>query len=78
MRVITEEVEIRGKELKVSKKNTEYIVVRAEDETGKVTELCDRNIDRKDLYKKGLECRLVLDIQIGKYTNIEIVGIEEV
>lgn len=78
MRVTTDAIEIRGKEVKVSKKNTEYLIVRAEDETGKIYELCDRNMDRKDEYTKGLDCRLVLDIQMGKYTNIEIVGIEEV
>lgn len=75
MKVITEQIEIRGKEIKTSKKNTEYLIVRAEDDTGKITELCDRNIEHQELYKKGLECKLVLDIQFGKYTNIEIVDI---
>lgn len=77
MRVITELMEIRGKERKISKADKEYLIVRAEDETGRVYELCDRNANRFDTYKKGSEMRLILDIQMGKYTNIEIVGIEE-
>lgn len=75
MKVTTEEVEIRGKELKTSKSGNEYILVRAEDETGKIHELCDKNADRLDTYTKGKTCQLVLDIQMGKFTNIEIIKV---
>ena len=75
MIVTTEAMEIRGKEKKTSKAGSEYLIVRAEDDTGKVTELCDKDISRYDAYKKGLECKLVLDIEIGKYTNISIVDV---
>ena len=75
MRAITDEIEIRGKEIKTSKVGKEYIIIRAEDETGKITELCDHNVERVDEYTKGRTCRLILDITIGKYINISVVGI---
>jgi hypothetical protein len=48
MRVTTDEMEIRGKEVKVSKTGNEYILVRAEDETGLTYELCDKNVSNLD------------------------------
>lgn len=66
-------MEIRGKETKISKAGKEYIVVRAEDETGLTYELCDKNIDNFERYKKGKACRLILDLTINKqFTNINI------
>ena len=75
MVVCTEPMEIRGKEKKTSKQGNEYLVVRAEDEAGKLYELCDKHIDNFDAYKKGLECKLKLNLDIGKYTNIEILDV---
>lgn len=75
MRVTTDEMEIRGKEVKVSKTGNEYILVRAEDETGLTYELCDKNVSNLDKYTKGKTCHLVLDITMGKFTNIEIKNI---
>jgi len=75
MILTTELMEIRGKERKTSKQGNEYIVVRAEDEAGKLYELCDKHVDRFDSYTKGLSCKLRLDLEIGKYTNIEIVDV---
>lgn len=76
MRVTTDEVEIRGKEVKTSQIGKEYIIVRAEDETGKIAEICDKTMSRLDEYRKGRTCRLILDINIGsKYPNPTIVGI---
>jgi len=72
MRVTTDEMEIRGKEVKTSKNGNEYILVRAEDEAGITYELCDKTLDHLDSYTKGKTCHLVLDITIGKFTNIEI------
>ena len=75
MRVTTDEMEIRGKEIKTSKVGKEYIIVRAEDETGKTHELCDHNMTRLDEYRKGRTCKLILDIEVTGYKNIAIVGI---
>lgn len=77
MRVTTDEIEIRGKEVKTSKQGKDYIIVRAEDDTGKITELCDHDMTRLNEYTKGRTCRLILDLQISKYTNISVVGIVE-
>ena len=75
MIVTTETLEIQKKKKKTSKKDKEYIVVRAEDEAGKLYELCDKDVTNFDAYKKGLECKMKLDIEIGKYTNISIVEV---
>lgn len=78
MRAISDEVEIRGKEVKTSKAGKDYIIVRAEDETGKLYELCDHNATRVDEYSKGRTCKLILDIDFGKsWTNVSIIGIAE-
>lgn len=82
MRVITEEMEIRGKEVKTSKQGNEYILVRAEDETGKTTELCDKTMSRLSEYTKGRTCRLIIEVEILKVngqnkTNLTIVGISD-
>lgn len=72
MIVKTELMEVRGKETKTSKVGNEYIIVRAEDETGKLIELCDKDMTRLDYYKKGVQGRFSLLLDLGRYTNIEI------
>ena len=65
MIVTAKDLEIRGKEKKISNKtNKEYLIVRVEDETGKSTELLDWNVENFDRYKRGTI--------IGKYINISI------
>lgn len=66
-------LEIRGKERKTSiKTNREYIIVRAEDETGKITELLDWNTENYERYEKGLIGTFTLNLDIGRYINISI------
>lgn len=66
-------LEIRGREKKVSSRtNREYLVVRVEDETGKITELLDWNLENLERYQKGLIANFRLNLDIGKYTNISI------
>lgn len=72
MIVKTELMEVRGKETKTSKTGNDYIIVRAEDETGKTVELCDKDMTRLDYYKKGVQGYFSLLINLGRYTNIEI------
>lgn len=72
MIVKTELMEVRGKEEKTSQKGNPYIIVRAEDETGKLVELCDKDTERFDYYKKGVQGYFSLLINLGRYTNIEI------
>lgn len=70
------EAEIRGKEKKVSAKGNEYIVVRTEDERGVCNELCDRDMENFDFYKKGQNAVFYLHIESGKYTNVNIDKVE--
>lgn len=72
MIVKTELMEVRGKETKTSKVGNEYIIVRCEDETGKLVELCDKDMERLDYYKKGVQGYFSLLLDLGRYTNIEI------
>lgn len=70
------EAEIRGKEKKVSKAGKEYILVRTEDERGVSNELCDRDMDNFDYYKKGQNAVFYLHIESGKYTNVNVDKVE--
>lgn len=69
-------MEVRGKETKTSKVGNQYIIVRAEDETGKLIELCDKEMTRLDYYQKGVQGYFSLLIDLGRYTNIEIKDFE--
>lgn len=70
------EAEIRGKEKKVSKTGNEYIIVRTEDERGVCNELCDRDLENYDSYKKGQTAIFYLHIESGKFTNVSIDKVE--
>ena len=72
MIVKTELMEVRGYEEKVSKIGNPYLIIRAEDETGKLNELMDKNLDRAQYYKKGTRGNFYLQITLGRFTNIEI------
>lgn len=70
-------LEIRGVEKRTSKKSDgEYLIVRVEDETGRAYELLDRDVENMSAYKRGVECNLTLDLQLGKYTNVSIVKMD--
>lgn len=77
MRVTTDVIEIRGREVKTSQQGKDYIIVRFEDETGKTYEVCDHNTARLDEYSKGRECKLILNITMDKWRNVSIIGIVE-
>ena len=73
MIVTAKDLEIRGKEKKISNKtNKEYLIVRVEDETGISTELLDWNVENFDRYKRGTIANFELNLDIGKYINISI------
>lgn len=73
MIVKTNSLEIRGKEKKVSNKTgREYLIVRVEDETGRITELLDWNVENMERYRKGVSVNFELNLDIGKYTNISV------
>lgn len=77
MIVEAKNLEIRGVEKRTSKKSEEeYLIVRVEDETGRAYELLDRDVENMSAYKRGVECNLTLDLQLGKYTNVSIVKMD--
>ena len=67
-----ENLEIRGKEKKTSSKGNEYLIVRVEDETGKLNELYDPNLDNFEYYEKGKIADFYIKLELGRYTNISV------
>lgn len=65
---------VRGCEEKTSQKGTSYLIVRFEDQAGRPFSVCDKQVDRKSLYKRNAEGDLEIEISTGKYTNITITG----
>ena len=53
---------IRGCECGVNKSGEPYILVYAEDEDGEYGELIDKNMDRKDIYKRNAVVDIKADI----------------
>lgn len=79
MKVLAKELEIRGKEKKVSKKGTEYIIARVEDETGKSYELYDSNVENFEFYKRGQNANFILDVTTyDRKWNVTVVSFEYV
>lgn len=74
LKVKVENVYIRGAELRTAKNgNSQYLIVRFEDETGRAQELIDRDLTRQDYYKRDTQGDLVVNVDIGKYSNLAIV-----
>lgn len=65
---------VRGYEEKTSQKGISYLIVRFEDQAGRPFSVCDKQTDRKSLYKRNTEGDLEIEISTGKYTNIVITG----
>lgn len=74
MIVKIENIEIRGHEVKESKKDGKpYMVVRFEDETGKAYEILDRDMDNQPYYKRGTVGDIYADLDIGKsFTKFQV------
>lgn len=75
MKVIVEDVELRGYDVKTSKQSQEqYAVLYFEDYTGKANNVLCRDIDLvKKHFEKGLTCNLVCTLEITKYTRFELI-----
>lgn len=64
--LINKEFEIRGRELKTSKKGNEYIIANLEDtETGQPYSLYDPDATRYEYYKRGQEANFTLKLTYG-------------
>lgn len=74
LRVKIENIEIRGHEVKESKKDGKpYMVVRFEDETGKAHEILDRDMENEPYYKRGTVGDIYADLDIGKsFTRFQV------
>ena len=75
MKAIINNVNIRGCERKAPKKSgqSDYLLVRFEDETGKACELVDKDLSRQEYYKRDTDGTLYINIELGKYTTIRII-----
>lgn len=74
MIVKIENIEIRGHEVKESKKDGKpYLIVRFEDETGKSHEILDRDMENEPFYKRGTVGDIYADLDIGKsFTKFQV------
>lgn len=67
MIVKIENIEIRGHEVKESKKDgSKYMVVRFEDETGRSHEILDRDMENEQFYKRGTQGDIYAELDIGR------------
>lgn len=74
--MIIPDIEIRGHEVKTSKKDGKpYMVVRYEDQTGKSFEILDRDMDREQFYKRGTLGSFYAEVDIGR--NFSSVRVSE-
>ena len=66
MIVKIENIEIRGHEVKESKKDgSQYMIVRFEDETGRSHEIIDRDMENQPHYKRGTPGDLWAELIMG-------------
>lgn len=74
MIVKIENIEIRGHEVKESKKDgSKYMVVRFEDETGRSYEILDRDMDNQPFYKRGTVGDIFAELDIGRsFTKFQV------
>ena len=76
MFVEARQLEYRGSEKRISKSTKlEYLVVHVEDESGNSYRLLDRNLEHLGQLKKGSIYDLILDLRLGRYTNVSIARI---
>ena len=74
MIVKIEDVEIRGHEVKQSKKDgSDYLIVRFEDATGKSHNIVDRDMENRKFYNRGVQGYFYADLDIGpKWTHLTV------
>jgi len=71
--VVAHNIEVRGCERKTSKAGNDYLVIHCDDEQGKRSDFMDKDLERESYYKRGTVGDLTLKLDIGKYSNIEVV-----
>lgn len=80
MKVIVEDVELRGYEVKTSSAtDTEYAILYFEEMTGKANNVLCRDVDLiSENFQKGLTCNLICTLEISKFTKFELIGFQGV
>ena len=73
-------LEFRGLEIKQSKKDdSEYMIVKFDDEAAERLEFIDRDMDNKPFYKRATWYDVMLEINITKnFTNVKLIDVKEV
>lgn len=79
MLVKIENVEIRGHEVKESKKDGKpYMVVRFEDTTGRSHEILDRDMENEKFYQRGVQGHIYAELDIGRsFTRFTVSRFEQ-
>lgn len=67
-----ENIEVRGCEKKTSKAGKDYLIIHVDDEQGNRSDFMDRDLEREEFYKRGTVGNLKVRLDIGKYSNIEV------
>ena len=62
MKIKINNLEVRGKEQKQSAKGNDYLIVRCEDDTGKLYEFYDPSVENFDYYTKGQMIEMIADL----------------
>lgn len=79
MKAMIKNLEVRGYEEKESQKGNKYLIVRAEDTTGKLYEFYEPDYERKEYYKRGQEVNMTIDLtQYKGNWQVNIVDIEHI
>lgn len=80
MIVKIENVEIRGHEVKESRKDGKpYMIVRFEDVTGRSYEILDRDMSNEEFYTRGAQGNIYADLDIGRnFTKFAVSRFERV
>lgn len=78
MIVKIENIEVRGHEVKESRKDSsKYMIVRFEDEAGKSHEIVDRDMENEPFYRRGTIGAIYANLDIGpKFTKFEVTRFE--
>lgn len=68
-----ENVNVRGCESRTNKNGDGYLLVHFEDECGRAETLVDKDLERKEYYKRDTVGTFTIEITTGRYTNLRII-----
>lgn len=79
-KAMVNDLEFRGLEVRQSKTdNSDYMIVRFDDESAERLEFIDRDMDNQPFYKRGNYYNVLLEINnTQKFTNMKIINVKKV